>query len=435
MNWVDFGILLNNNLGLYLLSLLIAFIVYFIVFRETYISFLDPLVFSLFTSMFGFALVVFLSLTNSIDNKYLINYLLTQFAYWIGFFLFKPLRIKSISSKYYAVAFKDEAVLIKFFFLIVTVFYVTLQTASFVLVGIPLFMDSHVDTYANSGGLGFLGRLLDVLKPMEIFLLCYIFLHKENKIFRGFTWLVLGFVMVSLIFSGSKSQFLLIGQILFIFFILNFAKTSINFKFIKKIEKIILFLGVFIVFGMFAIQLSQNENTSITKGFLFRLVESGDVYHFAYVKHTIEYLKGDNAFLALFGNIFAAFRLVPREQIPESLGITLFNYYYVSDSTAGPNPRLNVFAYVYYGFIGSIIFSFIVGLFVGYIRNKLFFKLRKNVFAQLFYTVLYLQIMNFETDPASAVSGIQNILIIFPAITLIMFVVYAIFSPKVKYSV
>ena len=60
---------------------------------------------------------------------------------------------------------------------------------------------------------------------MKVFILCYLFIFsKENFLFRGFSWTVMGLVVISLLLSGSKSQFLLMGQILFIFFILNATK-------------------------------------------------------------------------------------------------------------------------------------------------------------------------------------------------------------------
>ena len=434
MDWVDFGYLLNDKLGAYLICLGVSIIIYFLIFRKLYLSFLDPLIFSLFISVFGFSLVIFLSVTDKIDNIYLFNYLLTQIAYWIGFFTFKQLNNKTIFTSYTEKIFKDQNTLIKFFFLIVTFFYFIFQVASFTLVGIPLFMSSHVDTYSNSGGLGFLGRFLDVLKPMEIFILCYLFIFsKENFLFRGFSWTVMGLVVISLLLSGSKSQFLLMGQILFIFFILNATKLIQRYKLLKKIEKITAVAGLFIVLGIFAVQIGERQDTSVFKAFLFRLVASGDVYHFAYVKHTIEHIDGGNAMLALFGNILGTLRLVPRENIPNPLGLTLYNYYYVSDTIAGPNARINVFGYVYFGFIGSIIFSYLIGLFAGFVRNKLFFKLRSSFFGQLFFTLLYLQTMNMETDPSAAVANIENILLILPVILFLMFFGYFIFAPRNKY--
>ena len=155
MDWVDFGYLLNDKLGAYLICLGVSIIIYFLIFRKLYLSFLDPLIFSLFISVFGFSVVIFLSVTDKIDNIYLFNYLLTQIAYWIGFFTFKQLNNKTIFTSYTEKIFKDQNTLIKFFFLIVTFFYFIFQVASFTLVG-TLAVISTVALLArtNDGSMG-----------------------------------------------------------------------------------------------------------------------------------------------------------------------------------------------------------------------------------------------------------------------------------------
>src|SRR3569623_44421 len=105
MDWVNFGLLLSDNLVLYAGTLLGSLLIYLLIFKRLYISILDPFIFSLIYSVFGFSVVWFLYFTRSMDTRYLVSYMLTQVAFWLGIFSFKSLKKREIVApvKFYTV--------------------------------------------------------------------------------------------------------------------------------------------------------------------------------------------------------------------------------------------------------------------------------------------------------------------------------------------
>ena len=132
MDWYAFGLLVYLNRTLYVGILVIAFILYFFIFRKTYLSFLDPLIFNLLYSVFGFSVVIFLYATENIAARYLYSYLLTQAAFFLGLFAFKPLNRSVILAIYkQSNVFGEEVLLVKLLFFISASIYVIIQLLSY----------------------------------------------------------------------------------------------------------------------------------------------------------------------------------------------------------------------------------------------------------------------------------------------------------------
>lgn len=437
MDWVSFGLLLSDNLVLYAGILLVSIVVYVLIFKRLYISILDPFVFSLIYSVFGFSVVWFLYFTHTIDMRYLVSYLLTQIAFWAGLFTFKSLTREEILSPAKSIEIEHQYMLEKIFFLTVSSIYIIVQLISYKLIGIPLLLGSHIDIYNNSGGLGILGRVLDVFKPCSIFMLVY-FLFKKGASpgFRAYQYFVLIITLLFFALSGSKGEFMTIGFILFCFLILNAHRLKTYFNKLGRLEVIIIGTGLLFVFLTIIFQPTENGITNNNvEFFLFRLVSSGDAYFFAYPNHNIEHISGAHPFLALFGDIFSTVRIIPREQQPEILGLQLFRMFSNLDIITGPNARQNVFGYVYFGLWGSIVFSYLIGLALSLVRNRLYFNLRQNTFGMVLFVLLYVSFSGIETDPPQAISNIENIVLILPIAAIITAFLYFFLNksqPEVK---
>lgn len=420
MEWNEFSQLLTNNLSLFFLCLFISVIGYFFIFKKFYISIIDPLAFQTFFSMFGCSVVFFLYLTSSIKPLFLISYLSTQIAFFFGLLYFKSLSKKDVLSSIKKVFFLNEIFFVYAFFILTSFFYVSIQLLSYKLVGIPLLMGKHVDVYSHTGGLGSLGRFIDVLKPVSIYLLIYFLFNKTSSFaFKLYKYVFLFFVLLFFALSGSKGDFMTIAFYLFIYIILNGNQYNKYFTNIKNYERLVIVVGMFFAFGTI---LLTNEGYSLSSAFdtfIFRLVASGDTYHFAYVNNNIHHINGEHPFLALFGDFLATIRLIPRTDVPEPMGYTLFKIFYPDIGVAGPNARHNVFGYVYFGLIGSVLFSFLLGFFISFFRNKMFFVLRKNLIGQIFFAVIYVILSGAEGDPPATFSGIEMFLLIFPILIFI----------------
>jgi hypothetical protein len=428
MDWISFGLLLSENLGLFLLLLAGSVLLYIVLFRRFFISVLDPAMIALLFSVFGFAVVWFLFFTGTIDPFFLYSYLATQIAFWLGLFTFRSLRKEEMIRNFQRTGIEYQEVFETVFFVSTAVIYILLQLTSYKVIGVPLLLGNHINLYYGGGGWGILGRILDVVKPCSVFMLIYFLLKSRTSLFLGFfKYSFTAIVLLFFALSGSKGEFLSIGYVLFCFLILNAWAQPSWFKRINRIGVVLIAVGA--GFAFLTIVLSPGsigEGQSATGVFLYRLVASGDIYYFAYPNGNITRLDHTNSFLALFGDIFSTLRLVPREKQPVILGVQLFRLFSNLDITAGPNARHNVFGYLYYGFYGSIIFSYLLGFTLSLVRNKLFFQLRKSLLGQLSFVMLYLNLSGIETDPPMAVSNLENVMLIFPVLLLISLSIYTV---------
>ena len=51
---------------------------------------------------------------------------------------------------------------------------------------------------------------------------------------------------------------------------------------------------------------------------------------------------------------------------------------------------------------------------LSFVRNKLFFKLKRNIVGQLLFVMLYINLAALENDPPMAMSNTENLMMIFP---------------------
>lgn len=86
----------------------------------------------------------------------------------------------------------------------------------------------------------------------------------------------------------------------------------------------------------------------------------------------------------------------------------------------GPNARHNVFGLIYYGFFGSIFFSYCLGVVLSFIRNKLPYILRANFFGGAIFTYLMCRGASIDTDPMLTITYFDNIVFIIP----VLFIMY-----------
>lgn len=416
MDWVAFGLLLNDHTALYAAILLGSLAVYYFIFRRIYLSILDPIIFTIVFSAFGFSVIWFLYFTGNIADRYLISYLLTQAAFIAGLFTFRSLKKDKIVSERNTFKLQNEGLFLKLLFITSSSLYTIAQLVSYKVVGVPLLLGNHVDIYSSSGGWGLLGRFIDVLKPVSAITLVYFLFRRTSSIsFYIYKYFFLVMLLVFFGLSGSRAEFMTLGFILFCYILLNGNELKKYFLNIRKYEIGLILAALFFVFLTIVIQSRGDDGSfSSLNVLMFRLVSSGDTYYFAYPDASIEHLNSSKPFLALFGDIFSTLRIIPRADQPEPLGYQLYKLYYNNDITAGPNPRHNVFGYVYFGFYGSIIYSYLLGLLLSFVRNKLFFNFRKNALLQIAFILIYLNLSVIETDAPSVFTNLENILLILP---------------------
>lgn len=414
MNSFDYFELVFENWFLYLASVVIVFFVYFIVFKKYYISVLDPFTFTCFFSAMAITVPVFLFFVNEITVRLFISFVLTQLFFFLGFRIFSPIEINKIEPRKKLDIDGQEIRFIKWFFIIIGFTNVSLQLFSYKLVGIPLLAESRLGIYGESGGISnLLKRILEVTSQCYIFLtIFFIYLERKNLLFKVYTTISIVIIVVFSVLSGSKGAFMTFGFAFFIYAL--YAVKWGDFSIFFTIKKFIIKFGVVALLLALAVIALSEESGNPFIFLLFRIGQSGDVYYMAYPNEIVDKIPSLNWFIGLFASPLSLFGLIPRAMIPDPMGYFIMQYHYPNIEFRGPNARMNILSYVYFGIIYSPIYCFIIGGLLSFFRNRLFYLLPSNIFGCIVYFLFLNAALKLEPDFHSSLADFINILIILP---------------------
>jgi hypothetical protein len=190
------------------------------------------------------------------------------------------------------------------------------------------------------------------------------------------------------------------------------------FNKVKKYQYIITGMAVVVAVAVSLIQDSSSSGQNIgLLSFLNRLILSGDVFINAYPNSVIENMEWHNPLLVIFQDFLGLFRLIYWQDAPTTLGIELYRYFDPAAATVGPNPRHNVFGYVYFGYVGSLFYSFLIGALLSFTRTKLFLITKPTIIHGMLYMLIAFPTTGIEADIGSVIGYIDNaIFIVFPLI-------------------
>lgn len=414
MSNLEFYEFILNNWQIFICSLLICLLIYYLTYKRVFLSLLDPLNFSLLNSVLGATVVFFLFFIGQINSYYFLSYCFTQIAFTLGFFVFKPININEIKHRFrHEIKLKDELKFLQIVFVVSSLIHLGCQFSVYLTRGIPLFMDAYLETYNVGGGFGILSRIITTSTVVSWYLLIHFLMNEKGKKMKVYLWT---YMIISLLFfsvNGSKGTFLNIGLTLFLYTLIN-SRYSLNLQNLRsKIEKmsIKLFAVVCVmIIVILSIKSSEGLNPFVALG--IRLIHSGDAYFYGYPNDVLTKIELGNGFYALFSDFLGMTRLISWDQLPQPIGMTLLRYNHPGiDVVAGANARHNIFGLFYFGYLGSIIFSFSIGLLLSFSRNFLYRYLPCNVFYGLFYTLIYFCSINLESDVVLALFGLNSYII------------------------
>lgn len=438
MNNYEFYDLILDNLSLSLGLLFLFIVVHYLIFRKYVTSVLDPILLPVISSVFSMADVYLLFFTNSISTYLFINFNLTQLAFWFGLFYFKTKinsKFNTLKTNTFSNNFNNT---LSFYFF--SIIYLCSQVLIYVTKGIPLLKESRLETFADGGGEGVLGRIVDVT---SIFCLYSFFkIIKVGKLSFSDVpkYVIIILIFLTFLLTGSKSTFLNLFLVFWCFIIFNRIKGNDSEKYINIIKKYRLRIFVFILTVVsliifVQINYADNENKLNPLVSLFiRFIHSGDVYWYAYPNNVYLNIKSNAWFSALFTDFLGLFRIVGWNNLPEAIGITFKDIHHPSDIPSGPNARHNVFGLIYYGFFGGILFSFLLGVIISFVRNKLPFILKDTMLNGFIFTFLMIKISGLDTDPMLTFTYLNNLLFIFPIIFFGFLFFLALFKTKLGHN-
>ena len=418
MNNYEFYDVALNNISLFFSLLFLSIFLHYLIFRSQVKSILDPYFLAVIYSIFSFTVVFLLFFTSNISLYLFLSYVLTQIGFFLGLYTFRVKSIKNSITKTNSKSNKYSSSIAFYFFSSV---YIISQCFTYKLKGIPLFMESRLETFASGGGAGVLGRISDVSSIFSIYAFFLVVKFDKFRISEIPKYLILLLIFVTFFLSGSKSSFLIVFNVFWCYIFFTQIKGGaylVYFQLMKKNMKWIILFSILI--SSFIIYVQSNPNNARDNplnpflALCLRFVHSGDIFWYAYPNNVYSNISDNQWFAALFTDTLGLLRIQDWSKLPEAIGITFKNIHHSSNILQGPNARHNVFGLIYYGFFGSIFFSYFLGVVLSFIRNKLPYILRENFFGGAIFTFLMCRGASIDGDPMLTITYINNIVFILP---------------------
>jgi hypothetical protein len=399
----EFYTALFSHYDKYLLILSFVCLLYAIILRNRVYSIFDPLFLAFLASAFGIADVVFLYDLKLIRSYYFISFIATQAAFLTGFFMFRPLKIPHVTK----IECRTQVDSLKILFILSSFLYISAQIYSYWQKGLPILAESRLMEFYDQD---FIGSILNkIITPSRIIAaaLGVHFAITANRHFKYFSYLILIIFITLSLFSGAKSNYL---DLIFIMFTYTlFARKYLPLNKLTGVKILLWFMSILSVIGAIIITILYYHASNPLQYLVLRLVQTGDTYFYAYPNDVIEQVTKSNIIVALFPGFAKFFGIISPNNIP-SLGLELFRL--VNDSTAleGPNARHNVFGLAYLGPYWSVLYSFILGTILGFVRSGLFRLLPATALSSVIYVVLFITLYGLETDANMAFGHLVGVL-------------------------
>ncbi len=419
MNNYEFYDIALNNISLFISLLFFSVFIHYIIFRSQVKSILDPYFLAVISSVFCLTVVYLLYLTSNISFYLFMSYNLTQLGFILGIFTFKY-KI-TINKKKNLINEKNNNnnSLVAFYFF--SSVYIISQCLIYKLKGIPLFMESRLETFSSGGGAGVLGRISDVSSIFSLYAFFLVIKIDKFRISEIPKYLILLLIFITFFLSGSKSTFLIVFSVFWCYIIFTQIKGGDYLVYLQLMKKnmkwIILFSILISSFIIYVQSNPDNASDNTLNPFLalcLRFVHSGDIFWYAYPDNVYLKIPSNQWIAALLHDTFGLLRIQDWSNLPEAIGITLKDIHHPSDVLQGPNARHNVFGLIYYGFFGSIFFSYSLGVFLSFVRNKLPYILRADIFGGATFTYLMCRGASIDSDPMMTITYFDNIVFILP---------------------
>ena len=225
-------------------------------------------------------------------------------------------------------------------------------------------------------------------------------------------------VMVGMILGGSKIA--LVGMLFYIFFAISYRQDEIDKKRLINLRRSSVILFCIIIFmAVFVFVFTSGEDYMFL-GFMYRILTSGDIF-LLYSYDFFQWIDIEDFFLKwLFNPLLATLKLISWSDAPMSIGYQTELLMHPDSPLGGPNSRHNVVGYLYFGFYGSIIYSFIMGYVIGLVRKKwLLLMNSNNILSYILYSYIYLTILGLPQGADSVPLLIFTFLVIYKLVEII----------------
>jgi hypothetical protein len=420
MGYLEYTELVFGAPWFYTVALLIAFSLYIFMLRRQIDTVFDPLFLNMVFAAIGASTVIFLLFTGNIETNDFFQYSLSEFAYLICLTLL-PLRLGRIACRDDLPRVESSPRRFQCIYLISSVVFVVSQSSIYMQRGLPISYESRLDYYSGGNGIGMYSRLIEISSYFCWYLLLhkYTYRWKIRYLPRAFDVFLVAYLVASSLLSGSKSELLIVVFLIFFFRALRSKSTSFPKRadqMLRRIQMVTLGAASCAALLVLGVTGAATDFMAAFSALVVRLAASGDVYFMAYPGSTLHDLGASHPLIALFGTTLWTFRLVSESALQPALGTQIFRAVTHSTLTLGPNPRHNIFGSVYFGYLGSLIYSSMLGLLVCFVRNFLVKYVRLGQLSELAYVFVTLKVINVNTDVDSFMKSLDNFIVVAPLI-------------------
>ncbi|MEW5562704.1 hypothetical protein AB1287_21110 [Enterobacter asburiae] len=417
-DYVFFDFLFGNYIEYVVYALLICSFLFFIS-NGKIKNIMDPFHFYYaFTYGTGYAIILILFVHGLVD-AYLFSYLFLS-----GTLFFLMFYCSSNSAEKYqrtlfnrlSLSIKDqEGFLLKF----LSIVYLSLFVFYLSQVSLTMFFTSRFE--ANRG-LGIIVRLMDALRVILAGWYFYYYLSSRKK---RFFILALLISIVGALISGAKFAFL---EQIYVLCVVGFITSRKSFKFnLKSLVLIILIASLFLIFSLYfisklSVMIGYTSSQYIPSApvaielLLLRILANGDAYYLSLTEHVIDKVIIDHPVLQLLSNTFGNSVMANLFNIDFSnldVGRQIWLHWYPNDPVMrGPTNHFDLAGYTYFGYVGGLMFSAIIGYIIGIVNSWKLNCDNSSAVVVAFIAALYCRSMPLILNPSVGIAYMVDIYII-----------------------
>lgn len=427
-DYVFFDFLFNNYIEYIIYAFLMCMMLFLLSNRKIK-NIMDPFhFFYAFTYGTGYAIILILYIHDYVDIYYFSYLFISGAAFFIMFYCSSNSTVKyknSIFNRLSISVMEQERFLIKF----LSVVYLSLFLFYLSQVSVAMFFTSRFE--ANRG-LGIIVRLMDALRVILAGWYFYYYLRSHKK---KYLITALFISIVGALISGAKFAFL---EQIYVLCVVSFITTRKTFKFnIKSIIVISIIAVFFLLFSLYfisklAVMIGYTSSQYIPGApvaielLLLRILANGDAYYLSLTEQVIDKVIIDHPWLQLLSNTFGNSVMAKVFNIDFSnldVGRQIWLYWYPDDPVMrGPTNHFDLAGYAYFGYVGGVIFSAVIGYIIGVINS---WKLKCSSTSALtvaFVSALYCRSLPIILNPSVGIAYMVDIyIILFVSLVLITF--------------
>jgi hypothetical protein len=381
--------ILGINFSIFWPILFLVLALEIIAVKRILFAWFDPISLYVFMSSFGISFMIYMCIDKEVSMEDLVPFLISTICFFIGMnlgdlpkkkvrkhtFISQKTQVRSIS------AYSGHL------YVFMCISLVILLVTSLILISIfgtlPLFApDIDIAKVAARGpGLGIIYRINNALLPTSLaIVLTKIFNPlsqvKKNQYIALYIPLIL--LLLFLLSSGDKGSILVVTNILAFLFLANVRMESDRGNVIPKMILAFLGVGIAMTILLLAKAATAGNYTSPLDGLVIRFLASGESFYYYYKFNLIQRMSSPplDYFTDALNPFFSLLKL---SEYKEALGSKLITEGIGLDvGKFGTNPNYQVEGAIYFGAVGSFLYSFLIGYSLTRVRKFLLEKSIEN---------------------------------------------------------